>query len=160
MDYEKTFVMIKPDGIQRGIIGEIITRFEKVGLKIVGMKFIHIDREFAKKHYSDHITKDFYEGLEDFVVSGPVLAFILEGVKAIGVARKIVGKTEPASAQIGTIRGDFAHINYSTADSKKIALPNLIHASDSSENAKKEIELWFSKGEIFDNYKTVHEVFM
>ena len=160
MTTEKTFIMIKPDGIQRGIVGEIITRFEKVGMKIVGMKFIHINRDFAKKHYSDHISKEFYKVLEDFIGSGPVLAIVLEGAKAIEIVRKMVGKTEPAGAVSGTIRGDYAHMNYARADGIGVALPNLIHASDTTENAKKEISLWFSENEIFDNYKTVHEIFM
>ena len=160
MVVEKTFVMIKPDGVQRGIIGEVLTRFEKVGLKIIGMKFIHVDREFSKKHYSDHVGKPFYPGLEELLVSGPVVALTLEGANAVSQVRKMVGSTEPAGAQPGTIRGDYAHMNYKRADGKGIALPNLIHASDSVENAEKEIHLWFSESELFDNYETVFSKFM
>ncbi len=160
MEIEKTFIMIKPDGVQRGIVGEILTRFEKAGLKIVGMKFIHVDRDFSKKHYSEHLEKEFYAGLEDLLVSGPVLALVLEGAKAIEIVRKMVGSTEPAGAMPGTIRGDYAHMNYARADKKGIALPNLIHASDSKENAQIEIGLWFSQNELYDNYQTVHEKFM
>ncbi len=160
MTVEKTFVMIKPDGVQRCIVGELITRFERVGLKIVGMKFVHVDRDFSKKHYSEHVLKPFYPGLEDLLVSGPVVAMVLEGTKAIEVVRKMVGPTEPAKAPPGTIRGDYAHMNYARADGKKIALPNLIHASDSSEGAEKEIKLWFSKMEIYDKYETVFSKFM
>ena len=160
MVMEKTFVMIKPDGVQRCVVGEIIARFEKVGLKIVAMKFAHVDREFSKKHYSEHVSKPFYPGLEDLLVSGPVVAMVFEGAKAIELVRKMVGATEPAKALPGTIRGDFAHMNYARADGKKIALPNLIHASDSPEGAAKEIALWFSGNELFDKYETVFSKFM
>lgn len=160
MVVERTFVMIKPDGIQRQIVGELISRFERVGLKLVGMKFVHVERDFAKKHYSDLVNKPFYPGLEDLLVSGPVLAMVWEGAKCISFVRKMVGATEPATALPGTIRGDYAHMNYARADGKNIALPNLIHASDSPENAEKEIHLWFSESEIFDNYETVHSKFM
>lgn len=152
--------MIKPDGVQRGVVGELLTRFEKVGLKIVAMKFIHVDADFSKKHYSAHVEKPFYPGLEALLTSGPVIAMVLEGAKAIELVRKMVGATEPAKAQPGTIRGDYAHMNYARADGKGIALPNLIHASDSEEGAKTEISLWFSKEEIFDKYQTVFEKYM
>jgi len=160
MTVEKTFVMIKPDGVQRGVVGEIITRFEKVGLKLVAMKFAHVDREFSKKHYADLVNKPFYPGLEDLLVSGPVVAMVFEGAKAISLVRKMVGSTEPAGAAPGTIRGDFAHMNYARADGKGIALPNLIHASDSPEGAAKEVALWFSGNEMYDKYETVFSKFM
>ncbi len=160
MTVERTFVMIKPDGVQRGIVGEVISRFEKVGLKIIGMKFMHVDRDFSKKHYSDHVEKPFYKGLEDFLVSGPVVAFVLEGAQAISLVRKMVGSTEPAQSAPGTIRGDFAHITYARADNNGGQMPNIIHASDSSEGAEKEISLWFSQTELFDNYDSVHGRFM
>ena len=160
MTVEKTFVMIKPDGVQRQIVGEIITRFEKVGLKIVGMKFIHVDAEFSKKHYADLVDKPFYKGLEELLTSGPVVAIVLEGANAIALVRKMVGATEPTSAAPGTIRGDYAHMNYARADKAGIALPNVIHASDSKEGAEREIALWFSQSELFDNYQTVHSKFM
>lgn len=160
MTVERTFVMIKPDGIQRGIVGEIITRLEKVGLKIVGMKFVHVDADFSKKHYHDLVDKPFYPGLEELLISGPVLGMVLEGAKAISLVRKMVGATEPAGSAPGTIRGDYAHMNYARADAAGIALPNLIHASDSPEGAENEIRLWFSESELFDNYETVHQKFM
>ena len=160
MTVERTFVMIKPDGVQRGIIGELITRFEKVGLKLVGMKFVHVDADFSKKHYSDLTEKPFYPGLEELLVSGPVVAMVWEGAQAISLVRKMVGATEPAGSAPGTIRGDYAHMNYARADGKGIALPNLIHASDSPEGAQKEVALWFSESEMYDNYETVHEKFM
>lgn len=160
MTTERTFVMIKPDGVQRGLIGEIISRFEKVGLKLVAMKFVHVDADFSKKHYNEHVDKPFYPGLENLLTSGPVVAMVYEGNNAIAQVRKMVGSTEPAGAQSGTIRGDFAHMNYARADSKGIALPNLIHASDSPEGAEREVALWFSEQEIFDKYDTVFTKFM
>ena len=160
MTVERTFVMIKPDGVQRGIIGELITRFEKVGLKLVGMKFVHIDANFSKKHYSAHIEKPFYPGLEVLLTSGPVVAMVFEGAGSISLVRKMVGSTEPAGSLPGTIRGDYAHINYAKADAESKALPNLIHASDSTEGAEEEIKLWFAENEIFDKYETVYSKFM
>lgn len=157
---ERTFVMIKPDGVQRQIVGELITRFEKAGLKLVGMKFAHVDADFSKKHYSDLVEKPFYPGLEELLTSGPVVAMVFEGADSIKFVRKLVGATEPSGAAPGTIRADYAHMNYSRADSAGIALPNLIHASDSPEGAEKEIHLWFSESELFDNYETVHSKFM
>lgn len=160
MTVEKTFVMIKPDGVQRGIVGELISRFEKVGLKLVAMKFVHVDATHSKNHYSDLIDKPFYKGLEELLISGPVVAMVFEGAKAISLVRKMVGTTEPAGSAPGTIRGDYAHMNYARADGKGVALPNLIHASDSEEGAQKEIKLWFKDEEIFEDYETVHQKFM
>ena len=160
MTIERTFVMIKPDGVQRQVVGEIISRFEKMGLKLIGMKFIHVDAEFSRKHYAEHIEKPFYKGLEDLLISGPVVAMVWEGAKAVGLVRKMVGSTEPASSNPGTIRGDYAHMSYARADELSMGVPNLIHASDSLESAKNEVSLWFSEAEIFDNYETVHSRFM
>ena len=160
MTVERTFVMLKPDAVQRGIVGEVLTRFEKVGLKVVGMKFIHVDADFSKKHYSDHVDKPFYPGLEDMITSGPVVAIVLEGADSISLVRKMVGATEPAKSAPGTIRGDYAHITYTRADATGGQMPNIVHASDSSENAEKEIHLWFSESEIYDNYETVFSKFM
>jgi len=153
---ETSLVLLKPDTVQRGIIGNVITRFENAGLKIVGMKMIWIDRDFSKKHYSDHVEKGFYPGLEDFIVEGPIIALGIQGIHAVDTIRKMVGATEPKQAQPGTIRGDFAHHSYSYADKKGIAIKNLIHASDSPENAKKELNLWFKDNELH-TYKTVHD---
>ncbi len=153
---EQTFVAIKPDGVQRALIGECIKRFENAGLKIIGLKMVWVDREFSKKHYAEHVEKPFYKGLEEFIVSGPVVAMVLEGINAIDTVRKIVGGTEPKTALPGTIRGDFAHHSYSYADKKGIAIKNIIHASGSKDDAAREIELWFTKQELF-KYKTVHE---
>ncbi|MDO8741276.1 MAG: nucleoside-diphosphate kinase [Candidatus Woesearchaeota archaeon] len=154
---ERTFIMMKPDAVQRCITGEIIDRFENAGLKIVGMKMIWMSKDFSKKHYEAHIKKPFYKGLEDFITSGPVIAMVLEGLHAVEIARKLVGATEPRTALPGTIRGDFAHHSYEYTDKKGISIKNLIHASSSKEEAKKEIELWF-KAEELHSYKTVHEI--
>ena len=153
---EKTLVLVKPDGVQRGLIGEIISRFEKVGLKIIGMKMQWIDAEFSKEHYKAHIDKPFYPMLEAMITEGPVLAIVLEGVDAVKQVRKMVGETEPKGAAPGTIRGDYAHVSYDYADKKGVAVKNIIHASGNSKDAKQEIKLWFKDDELH-SYKTVHE---
>jgi nucleoside-diphosphate kinase len=157
---EKTFVMVKPDGVRRGLAGEIIKRFEQRGLKVVGMKMQWIDEDFAKKHYTDDIAKRRGEqvrlALLKYVREGPVVAFVLEGVNAIENVRKIVGGTEPKSALPGTIRGDYAHVSYGHADKKGIPVMNLIHASGDAKDAEYEVRLWFSDSEMFE-YKINHE---
>lgn len=153
---EQTLVLIKPDGVERGLVGTILSRFENVGLKIIGMKLVVIDKTFSKKHYAAHVSKPFYKGLEEFIVSGPVVALVLEGIEAVETVRKMVGPTEPKAALPGTIRGDFAHHSYGYADKKGIAIKNLIHASGSKEDAKTEVPLWFSEKELH-KYATVHE---
>ena len=153
---EKTFVAIKPDGVQRGLIGDIIKRFENAGLKIIGMKMIWADKEFAEEHYKEHKEKEFFEHLVNFIQEGPVVAMVIEGVGAISTVRKIVGATEPASAAPGTIRGDFAHVSYDYADKKKQVVKNIIHASGNAKDAKKEIKLWFTNEEMH-SYKRVEE---
>ncbi len=150
-------VLIKPDGVQRGLVGEVLHRFEKVGLKIVAMKMVHIDKEFSRKHYAAHVEKPFYPGLESLITMGPVVALILEGINAISLVRKMVGSTEPNSAAPGTIRGDYAHVSYSYADENGISIKNVIHASGDKEDAEKEVKLWFSDEEIHD-YVSVHDV--
>jgi len=153
---EQSLVLIKPDGVQRALIGRILQRFEDVGLKFIGMKMVWVDKEFSKKHYKAHIEKPFYPGLEAMITEGPVLAIAVEGLHAVEIIRKIVGGTEPKSAQPGTIRGDFAHHSYAYTDGKGIAIKNLIHASGNKEEAIQEIKLWFSEKELH-SYKTVHE---
>jgi len=130
---EKTLVLIKSDGVLRGLMGEIISRFEKAGLKIIGMKMQWIDKEFAQKHYTEDITKRRGEKVRtmliDYVTTGPIVAIVIEGVDAIENVRKIVGPTESKSALPGTIRGDYAHMNYVYADSSdENSLKNVIHA--------------------------------
>lgn len=157
---ERTFVMIKPDGVQRSLVGEVIKRFESSGLKLIAMKMIWVDKDFAKKHYTEDIAQRRGEhvrnALVEYVAQGPVVVMIWEGVAAIEVVRKIVGGTEPKSALPGTIRGDYTHVSYGYADEKKIAVKNIIHASGDKKDAEYETGLWFSQEEIF-TYKTVHD---
>ena len=154
---ERTLVLLKPDTIQRSFAGELITRFEKVGLKIVGMKMVWVNEEFSKKHYAAHIEKKFYPGLQAMITEGPVVAIVVEAPHAVSQVRKMVGGTEPKSAQPGTIRGDYAQHSYEYTDGKGISIKNLIHASGNAEEAKIEVELWFKPEEIH-TYKTVHEI--
>ena len=154
---ESTLVLLKPDCVQRGLMGEIITRFENVGIKIVGMKLVWVDKDFSKKHYKDHVEKKFYSGLEAMITEGPVVAMVLEGLHAIEAVRKMIGGTEPKTAQPGTIRGDYAHHSYEYTDKKGIAIKNLIHASGNKKDAEYEIKLWFKENELH-SYKTVHEI--
>lgn len=154
---QRTLVLLKPDAVQRCVVGEIITRFEKVGLKMVGMKMVLVDKAFAKEHYAEHVEKKFYPGLEAMITMGPVIAIALEGVESVELVRKMVGETEPKSSPPGTIRGDLSHVSYAFADKKGIGIKNLIHASDTVANAKKELVLWF-KDEEMHTYKTVHDV--
>jgi nucleoside-diphosphate kinase len=143
---EKTLVLIKPDAVQRGLIGEIITRFEKRGLKIVAMKLIKPSRELAEKHYAVHKGKPFFEPTVKYITSSPVVAMILEGNNAIELVRKMMGKTNPQEAAPGTIRGDLAQ------DIGR----NVVHGSDSKETAEYEINLWFKPEEIVE-YKKIDE---
>jgi nucleoside-diphosphate kinase len=157
---EKTLVLLKPDAVKRGVMGEIIARFEKVGMKIVAMKLIQVNEEQAKKHYTEDISirrgEHVRQYLVDFVTSGPVLAMVIEGVDAIENVRMMVGATEPKSAIPGTIRGDYSHVSYSHADAEKKVVANLIHASADQADAEREIPVWFAPEEIAD-YKTVYE---
>lgn len=153
---QKTLVLLKPDAVERGLMGEIIKRFETAGLKIIGMKMVWIDKEFAAKHYSAHVKKQFYKSLEEYVISGPIVAMVVEGVEAVEVVRKMCGDTEPKKAMPGTIRGDFAVHSYQYADKKGISIKNLIHATGTIEEAEKEIKLWFDKKELHA-YQAVHE---
>jgi len=154
---QRTLVLIKPDGVQRCLIGRILTRFEDAGLKIVGMKMEWVDEDKSKKHYSAHVDKPFYPGLEKMITEGPVLAMVLEGVEAVEVVRKMVGSTEPKGSAPGTIRGDFAHHSYKHADAKGKAIKNLIHASGTVKEAEQEVALWFAGHELH-SYNTVHDV--
>ncbi len=153
---ERSLVLLKPDAVQRCLMGRIITRFEDAGLKVVGAKMVWADKEMSKKHYAEHVEKGFYPGLESMITQGPVLALILEGIEAVALIRKMVGATEPKSSAPGTIRGDFAHTSYGWADAKNIGIKNLIHASATVEEAKGEVALWFAQNELH-SYKTVHD---
>lgn len=153
---QQTLILIKPDGVQRGLIGEITRRFERVGLKIVGMKMIHIDEKFARSHYAEHVDKKFYPLLESMITMGPIVAMVLEGVESIGLVRKMVGATEPKTAAPGTIRGDYCHVSYGYADNVGMSIKNVVHASANASDSAKEIELWFDKKELF-SYELVHD---
>ncbi len=157
---EKTLVLIKPDGVQRALAGKIMSRFEDAGLKIVGLKMKWADKTFAMKHYTEDLAKRrgdmVRKQMVEFISSGPVIAIVLEGVDAIQNVRKMTGDTQPLSALPGTIRGDYSHVSYSHADSRKGPVKNVIHASSDKKDAEREIGLWFEKKELH-SYKTVHE---
>ncbi len=136
---ERTLVIVKPDGVQRGLVGEILARLERRGLKLVGMKMVWIDRELAERHYAVHKGKPFYEGLIAYITSSPVVLAVFEGKNAVALVRQTVGATNPAEAAPGTIRGDFG---------VEIGR-NLIHASDSPENGEREVALFFRAEELF-----------
>ncbi len=146
---QRTLVLLKPDAVQRRLMGEIISRFEKKGLKIVGMKMLWLSRERAEKHYEVHKGKPFYESLLDYITSGPIVAMVLEGDNAIDVVRRMMGKTNGAEAEPGTIRGDFSMSIQN----------NLVHGSDSEESAAREIPIFFSEEELLD-YRVVDEVWI
>lgn len=159
---EQTLVLLKPDAVARQITGEIISRFERAGLKIVGMKMLAPDESHYHHHY-ETISKlvsrrgeEVYKRNADFMMTGPVIAIVLQGVEAVGIVRKMVGETEPKSALPGTIRGDYAHMSMDWSNKRNGGLPNLIHASGNVEEAKQEVAHWFSDQELFD-YKTAHE---
>ncbi|MGB3309571.1 MAG: nucleoside-diphosphate kinase [Nodosilinea sp.] len=135
---ERTFLMIKPDGVQRGLISNIIGRFETKGFTLVGLKFMAVSRELAEKHYDVHRERPFFAGLVDFITSGPVVAMVWEGEGVIASARKIIGATKPLEAEPGTIRGDLG----------VTVGRNIIHGSDAPETAQAEIALWFSDSEL------------
>ncbi|MBP6016009.1 MAG: nucleoside-diphosphate kinase [Candidatus Promineofilum sp.] len=137
---EQTLVLVKPDGVQRGLVGQIITRFERRGLKLIGMKFMQVTRELAASHYESHVGKPFYEGLVDYITSSPVVAMVWEGKDGIQVARTTMGATNAAAAAPGTIRGDFA---------VEIGR-NLVHGSDGPESAAREVGLFFAPEELVD----------
>jgi nucleoside-diphosphate kinase len=135
---EKTLILVKPDGVQRGLVGEILSRFERKGLKCVALKMIRVTRDLARRHYAVHEGKPFYDELIEFITSGPLVASVWEGADAVALVRKVVGATSPDKAEPGTVRGDFA------IDTGF----NLIHASDAPDTARHEIDLFFEKGEI------------
>ncbi len=160
-DYiERTLVILKPDAVQRGIVGEILQRFERVGLKIVGMKMVSPDQELFKQHYEgigkliSRRGEETYRYNLDYMMSGPIIAMCLEGIEAVALVRKIVGSTEPKSAEMGTIRGDFSHMSFGYADECQKGVPNLIHASGNAEEAKEEISHWFSDDELYSYQRT------
>lgn len=185
MTKEQTLVLIKPDGVQRGLVGEIIGRFERVGLKIVALKMIHASHEDVDKHYAlteewmrgvydkskakyeangqefpyaDHLSygKEIKRGLVDYLKSAPTMAMVWEGELAVSLVRKLVGATEPASSAPGTIRGDLSHDSYSLSNGQNRPLRNLIHASGTFDEAKQEIPIWFNDQELYQ-YEHVND---
>ena len=161
---ERTLIVFKPDAVQRGIVGEILARFERAGLKIVASKMLQPDYDHYYHHYENIGKMISRRGQKAFDITlemmsaGPVIAFILEGVESVALARKMVGATEPKSALPGTIRGDYSHMSFGHADANDAGIPNLLHASGDPEEAKAEIAHWFSANEIYD-YETAHEKF-
>lgn len=175
---ERTLVLVKPDGVQRGLIGEVLKRFEQRGLKVVGMKMVRPDVEMTKRHYTEDMewmvstgtnTKKSYEkkGIKDertpeeigrwvrgllmgYLSSGPVVAVVLEGYHAVSIVRKLVGPTEPSAAAPGTIRGDYSTESYEMSDKHKRPVKNIVHASDSAKTAAQEIKVWFAESELYD----------
>ncbi len=161
---EKTLIVFKPDAVARGIVGEIITRFERAGFKIVATKMLQPDNQHFYDHYEGIGTLKTRKGDEIFdsqlasMQEGPVIAMVLEGVEAVEAVRKMVGDTEPKSAMPGTIRGDYAHVTYGQAASIGRGVANIIHASADPKEAKQEIAHWFSETELYD-YNATHEKF-
>ena len=136
---ERSLVFVKPDGVKRGLIGQVISRFEKKGFKIIGIKMIQFTKELSDKHYEEHINKPFYPNLLKYILTGPVVVFVVEGKDCVQIIRQMMGATKPTDALPGTIRGDFAND----------VTQNIIHGSDSIERAKKEIKLFFKDKELF-----------
>jgi nucleoside-diphosphate kinase len=145
---ERTFVMMKPDGVQRGLIGKIIQRFEDRGMKIVAMKLIQVTKQIAERQYEEHVGKPFYNLLMEYILSGPVVVMVVEAPEAIKQVRRIVGATNPQDADVGTIRQTWAQ------DVSR----NIIHASDKPESAEREIGIFFNKNEILDYPLAAHKL--
>lgn len=144
---ERTFVAIKPDGVQRGLVGEVLSRFERKGFKIIGMKLLQVSDEQAAEHYKEHEGKPFYPRLVNYIKSSPIVAMVVKGYGAVESVRHIVGATNPLNADVGTIRADYAQVmEY-----------NVIHASDSIASAEREIAIYFNEDEILDTWKTKTE---
>lgn len=157
---ERTLVIFKPDTIQRGFVGEIITRFERAGLKIVAMKMVAPDELHFRKHYEDigqlisRWGEDIYNVTLSQMTETPVIAFVLEGVESISYVRKLVGTTDPKDSAPGTIRGDYTHVTRASTNPRGATLPNILHASANQEEAVQEISLWFKDNEVYKDYET------
>lgn len=159
---EQTLVVLKPDTIQRGIVGEIISRFERAGLKIIAMKMVAPDEEHFHKHYegiSGLISRwgeDIYHVTLSAMTEAPVIAFVLEGVEAVSHVRKMVGTTDPKDSAPGTIRGDYTHVSRAYTNPQGATLPNILHASGDPHEAALEIKLWFTDEELYTDYDIAH----
>ena len=143
---QRTFVMVKPDGVQRGLVGEIISRFEKKGIKIIAMKMVSVSKQLAEKHYGIHKGKPFFAPTVKYITSSPVVAMVLEGNNVIDMVRSMMGKTNPQDAALGTIRGDYG----------QFIGRNIVHGSDGPDTAEFEINLWFTKEEL-SSYTRIDE---
>lgn len=152
---QRTLVLLKPDALDRGIVGEIFSRFERIGAKLVGMKLLVSKKDTAQLHYTEDLAKRRGQHIRnmmiDMLMSGPIVAMVWEGIDIVAVVRKLIGATEPFSALPGTVRGDYAHISIRYADERKIGVFNLVHASDSPESAASEIGVWFKPEELVNH---------
>ncbi|WP_035102028.1 nucleoside-diphosphate kinase [Aneurinibacillus terranovensis] len=147
MAKQRTFLMVKPDGVQRNLVGEIVTRFEKKGFHLIGAKLMNVSRELAEEHYAEHKEKPFFGELVDFITSGAVFAMVWEGENVITTSRNMMGATNPVNAAPGTIRGDYG-----------ISMGmNIIHGSDAPETAEREVALWFKENELTQYEKTINK---
>jgi len=155
MTWERTFVLIKPDGVRRGLMGKVLQRYEEAGLRITAAKLVSCSREQAEMHYDEHRDKSFFSALVDLLTSAPSLALAVEGAQAVEVIRKLNGDTEPLKAAPGTVRGDFAHMGYARSPELKGTIYNVVHASDSIESARRELALWFDESDYAEAYETV-----
>lgn len=158
---DRTLVILKPDAVARGLVGRLVQRFEDAGLKVVGVKMKMMDAEFTQKHYFDlaeRAGQSVYDAIAGFMQTGPVLAMVLEGVEAVSNVRRLVGSTFPNDAAPGTIRGDFVHTSKAYTEEHHKPVLNLVHASGNLEEAKYEVDLWFSPEELF-RYETLAERF-
>ncbi|HEX3732257.1 MAG TPA: nucleoside-diphosphate kinase [Mycobacteriales bacterium] len=156
MELERTLIVLKPDAVGRGLAGEVIARIERAGIKLVGAKMRWMDAEFTRRHYFDLAERHgtaVYDATASFMQQGPVLAFVVEGVDVVANVRRLVGPTYPNQAAPGTIRGDFAHQSKDYSVANGAAVANLVHASGNVEEAKYEVELWFTADELF-SYQT------
>lgn len=151
MNIERTFVAIKPDAVQRGLMGKIITRFEEKGFKIIAMKMLEVTKEQASSHYAEHEGKPFYDGLVKFIMSAPIVAMVVEGIDAVAEVRHILGATNPSNADVGSIRADFS----------PVMSCNCVHASDSVASAEREMAIYFDvEKELCTNWKTRMEIIL
>ncbi len=161
---ERTLIILKPDAVKRGVVGEVLSRFERTGLKIVAVKMLKPSRDEYYHHYEEiskmisRAGQKAFDVTLDFMEEGPVIAAVLEGIDSVALVRKMVGNTEPQKAAPGTIRGDYAHMGFEHSNKEEIGVPNIIHASGDPAEAKLEIAHWFTSAEIFE-YETVHEVY-
>lgn len=145
---ERTFIAVKPDGVQRGLIGEVIKRFESKGYKVIGLKMLNVSDEQAKAHYAEHEGKPFFPRLIQYIQSGPIVAMVIQGYNAVAGARHLMGSTDPNTAEVGTIRADFAQLKEY----------NIVHGSDSVESAEREIKIYFNENELFTEGKCMSEL--